>query len=241
MSVEFVGGPDQAEFMARVRSLDPGRVLVIPVDVGKWEAMAMVTDLRGEIVSVPFKFALTSSGVAELAAQVRRAVADRDAEVCRVGVEAAGNYHRPLVNRLLAEGVEVVELNPAAVSHMRAQQLRSRMKTDIRDLAAIADLLVRGGGRPPQQRDEAVVEQAAWVAHRARKVEVLRRLRQQIHAQLDLVFPGLTACFADVFDTKCGADDPRRDVFPGTRRPPRGEAPGQLRPDPRDPHHDPDR
>jgi hypothetical protein len=43
MAVEFVGGPEQAEFMARVRDMDPGQVLLVPVDVGKSEAMAMVT------------------------------------------------------------------------------------------------------------------------------------------------------------------------------------------------------
>ena len=63
MSVKFVGGPEQAEFMARVRDLDPGRVLLVPVDVGKWKAMAMVTDLRGEIIAAPFLFDLTASGV----------------------------------------------------------------------------------------------------------------------------------------------------------------------------------
>ncbi|HNI35092.1 MAG TPA: hypothetical protein PLV93_06800, partial [Microthrixaceae bacterium] len=66
MAVEFVGGPEQAEFMARVRGLDPSRVLLVPVDVGKSEAMAMVTDLRGEVVTSPFKFALTASGAKTL-------------------------------------------------------------------------------------------------------------------------------------------------------------------------------
>jgi transposase len=204
VSVEFVGGPEQAEFMGRVQGLDPGRVLLVPVDVGKWEAMAMVTDLRGEIITAPFKFPLTASGVTVMRERASVAVNGRDAAVCRVGVEAAGHYHRPLVNRLVADRVEVVELNPAAVKHARAQQLRARTKTDQRDLAAIADLMARGAGRPPQQRGEAIVEQAAWVSHRARKVETYRRLRQQIHAQLDLVFPGLTACFSDLFDSRCG-------------------------------------
>lgn len=204
MSVKFVGGPEQAEFMARVRDLDPGRVLLVPVDVGKWKAMAMVTDLRGEIIAAPFLFDLTASGVDVLAKRTSGVAADRSAVLCRVGVESAGHYHRPLVNRLVEDRVEVVELNPYAVKMARAQQLHSRQKTDERDLAAIADLLARGAGRSPQHRELAMIEQAAWVAHRNRKVDIRRRLRQQIHAQLDLVFPGLSTCFQDIFDTRCG-------------------------------------
>lgn len=204
MAVEFVGGPEQAEFMARVRGLDPSRVLLVPVDVGKSEAMAMVTDLRGEVVTSPFKFALTASGAKTLSDRTVSASASRSAALCRVGVETAGHYHRPLVEHLVAGHVEVVELNPAAVKAARGQQLRARQKTDERDLAAIADLLIRGAGRPPQQRSAAVLEQAAWVGHRRRKVDMGRRLRQQIHAQLDLVFPGLGGCFGDIFATKSG-------------------------------------
>lgn len=204
MAVEFVGGPEQAEFMARVRGLDPGQVLLVPVDVGKSEAMAMVTDLRGEVVTSPFKFALTASGAKTLSDRTASATATRSAALCRVGIETAGHYHRPLVEHLVAGHVEVVELNPAAVKAARGQQLRARQKTDERDLAAIADLLIRGAGRPPQQRTAALLEQSAWVGHRRRKVDMGRRLRQQIHAQLDLVFPGLGACFGDIFDTRSG-------------------------------------
>ncbi len=84
MAVEFVGGPEQAKFMHRVRGFDPGQVLLVPVDVGKSEAMAMVTDLRGEIVTAPFKFALTISGVDVLRKRTATAVAERSAVVCRV-------------------------------------------------------------------------------------------------------------------------------------------------------------
>jgi hypothetical protein len=128
MSVRFVGGPEQAEFMARVRDMDPGRVLLVPVDVGKWTAMAMITDLRGEIIAAPFLFDLTVSGVEHLARRTAGVAADRSAVMCRVGVEAAGHYHRPLVDRLVKDRVEVVELNPYAVKLARSQQLHARRR-----------------------------------------------------------------------------------------------------------------
>jgi transposase len=165
-----VGGQLQAQFMARVRGRDLGRCLVVPVDVGKAMAMALVADHYGEIVVAPFEFGLTETGFMSLAAAVARADAERGAEIVRVGVESAGHYHRTLVARLRSGGFEVVELNPAAVKEARSQQLLRRLKSDARDLGAMAELMVRGAGRTPAVKTDALATQAAWVAHRRRKV-----------------------------------------------------------------------
>ena len=196
----FVNGELQAQFMARIRGLDPQRCLVIPVDVGKAIAVALVADHYGEIVVAPFEFALTETGFVVLSAAISRAQHERDALVIRVGVEAAGHYHRTLVARLRAAGLEVVELNPRAVKDARGQQLLRTLKNDARDCGAMAELLIRGSGRPPQCRDEALAAQAAWVAHRRRKVAAQATLANQIHGQLDLIFPGLTGCFTHGLD-----------------------------------------
>jgi transposase len=200
----FVGGALQAEFMARVRDVDPGRCLVAPVDIGKWTAMALVADHYGEVIVEPFEFALTEPGVQSLLVAVARAEAKRQAQVCRVGVECTGHYHRTLVARLAGAGLEVVQLNPAAVKEARSQQLLRSLKSDTRDLGAMAELMVRGGGRPPQIRSDAVASQLAWVAHRRRKLGAHQALANQIQSQLDLVFPGLAGCFSDLLDTKAG-------------------------------------
>ena len=82
----------------------------------------------------------------------------------------------------------------------RGQQLLRTLKSDTRDCGAMAELLIRGSGRPPQCRDEALAKQTAWVAHRRRKVAAQVVLANQIHGQLDLIFPGLTGCFAHGLD-----------------------------------------
>jgi transposase len=166
--------------------------------------MALVADHHGEVVAAPFEFKLDEPGVRCLLSMIDRAVARRDAVVCRVGVESAGHYHRTLVARLRAEGTDVVELNPAAVKQARAQQLLGRLKSDERDLGAMAELLVRGAGRRPQIRDEAMAAQVAWVAHRRRKVAAHVALSNQVQGHLDLVFPGLGACFDGILGTKAG-------------------------------------
>lgn len=180
------------------------RCLVVPVDVGKSMAMALVADHYGEMVVAPFEFDLTETGFGSLAAAIGRAEGARSAEIVRVGVESAGHYHRTLVARLRAGGFEVVELNPAAVKEARSQQLLRKLKSDARDLGAMAELMIRGGGRSPAVRTDALAAQAAWVAHRRRKVASRSALANQVIGQLDLVFPGLDGCFSDVLGAKAG-------------------------------------
>lgn len=213
--------------MARMRGRDLGRCLVVPVDVGKLTAMALVADHYGEIAVAPFEFDLTETGFVSLAAAIGRAEALRSAEIVRVGVESAGHYHRTLVARLRAGGFEVVELNPAAVKEARSQQLLRRLKSDARDLGAMAELMIRGGGRSPAVRTEALATQAAWVAHRRRKVAAHSALANQVIGQLDLVFPGLDGCFSDLLRAKagrviaaeiCDPDRVRRQGVAGLRR-----------------------
>jgi transposase len=222
-----VGGQLQARFMARIRGRDPERCLVVPVDVGKSSAMALIADHYGEMVVAPFEFALTETGFTVLAGTIARAEAARAAEVVRVGVESAGHYHRTLVARLRAGGQEVVELNPAAVKEARAQQLLRRLKSDARDLGAMAELMVRGAGRRPAVRTDALATQAAWVAHRRRKVAARVALANQVIGQLDLVFPGLDGCFGDLLGARagrvivtdiCDPDRIRRQGVEGLRR-----------------------
>jgi transposase len=148
----FVNGELQARFMTRVRGLDPQRCLAIPVDVGKAIAVALVADHYGEIIVAPFEFALTETGFAVLSAAITRAQHERDALVVRVGVEAAGHYHRTLVARLRAAGLEVVELNPRAVKDARGQQLLRTLKNDARDCGAMAELLIRDLPDPDRVR-----------------------------------------------------------------------------------------
>lgn len=205
MVVRFVGGELQGEFMQRLRGVDPDRCLVVPVDVGKSMAMSLIADHYGELVVDPFEFDLTESGVTELIAAIAKAERSRAAVVLRVGVEAAGHYHRTVVARLRSAGLEVVELNPGAVKQARAQQLLRALKSDARDLGAMAELLIRGAGRPPEQRDQALATQVAWTAHRRRKVLARVALTNQVLGQLDLVFPGLQDCFTTgVLTTKAG-------------------------------------
>ena len=76
--MRFVGGDLQGEFMTRVRGVDPRRCLAVPVDVGKWAAMALVADHHGEVVVAPFTFNLDEPGVRRLLSVIEVAVVTTD-------------------------------------------------------------------------------------------------------------------------------------------------------------------
>jgi transposase len=201
----FIGGDLRQSFIGKIRGADPGNLLAVPIDVGKNSAAALVCDFWGEIVTPPFVFDLNERGFQDFAVAVARAEAERAAGWVRVGLEQAGHYHRPLQARLEDSGFEITLFNPAQVRANRNQDLLRSLKSDAIDLAAMAELLIRGKGRVPSGGDEMIAVQAALAAHRFRKVKARTTLKNQIHASLDLVFPGLSTCFAaSILDTKVG-------------------------------------
>lgn len=202
--MRFIGGVTQQLYVERTRDYQASECLAVGIDVGKRDALALIADHRGELVGAPVMFGLTEPGVLVLEEAIAAAVLARSARSVRVGIETAGHYHRPLLSRLTA-GHDVVELNPAQVKAAREAQGSAKIKTDLRDCAAIVDLVISGMGWSPQQRDAAMTAQLAWTALRARRVKARTALSNQLLGTLDLVFPGLDGCFDALLVTKIGS------------------------------------
>ena len=174
---------------------------VVAVDVGKAKAAVLITDAERHRLLGPMEFPMTVSGVAQV---IIRSRAVLPAGLTRVGVEAAGHYHRPLAAAGVWPGWEVVELNPAHVVEQRRVMGRRRVKTDAVDLEAITELLLAGRGVPISAPCRAVGDLAAWAAHRHRRVLIRTATKNQLLAQLDRCFPGLTLALPDVLGTRVG-------------------------------------
>ena len=122
----------------------------------------------------------------------------------KVGVEAAGHYHRPVLDYRWPPGWEVLELNPAHVAEQRRVAGRRRVKTDAIDLEAITELVLAGRGQVITEREVRIGELAAWADHRSRRVATRTATKNQLLGQLDRAFPGLTLALPDVLGTKIG-------------------------------------
>jgi len=123
----------------------------------------------------------------------------------KVGVEAAGHYHRPLLGSALwPAGWELSELSPARVSEQRRLQGRRRIKTDAIDLEAITELVLAGHGVAVTTRSATITELSGWAMHRSRRILTRTATKNQLLAQLDRCFPGLTLALPDVLGTRIG-------------------------------------
>ena len=175
---------------------------VVAVDVGKNTAVLSVTDSARHRLLGPVEFAMTAPAVA---AVVERVSAVLPGAAVKVGVEAAGHYHRPLLGSALwPAGWELLELSPARVSEQRRVQGRRRVKTDAIDLEAITELVLAGHGVRVTARSATITELSGWAMHRSRRVQTRTATKNQLLAQLDRCFPGLTLAVPDVLGTRIG-------------------------------------
>ena len=178
--------------------------VVVAVDVGKRSFAVSVSGADRRRLLGPVDCAMTRPALDRLVEQVR-AVLPADRVSVRVGVEAAGHYHQPLIAATSwPAGWQVRELNPAHVTEQRRVMGRRRVKTDAIDLEAITELLLAGRGEPVTDRQQVLGELAAWTAHRTRRVAARTATKNQLLGQLDRAFPGLTLALPDVLGTKAG-------------------------------------
>ena len=177
--------------------------VVVAVDVGKNTVACSVTDEMRHRLFGPVDFVMTRSGLAATLARIGEVV-PADVGV-KVGIEAAGHYHQPLMapSSWPAEW-ELLGLNPAHVTEQRRVQGRRRVKTDAIDLEAITELVLSGQGTPVTERALVIGALTAWVAHRSRRVEARTALKNQLLGQLDRAFPGLTLALPNVLATRVG-------------------------------------
>ena len=140
-----------------------------------------------------------------LAAVLQRVCAVLPTGPVKVGVEAAGHCHRPLLGSgVWPAGWEVLELSPAGVAEQRRVQGRRRVKTDAIDLEAITELVLAGHGVLVTARAAAVIELTGWAMQRGRRVLARTATKNRLLAQLDRCFPGLAMVLPDVLGTKVG-------------------------------------
>jgi len=178
-------------------------MVVVAVDVGKNTVACSVTCEKRHRLLGLFDFPMTRAGLTGTVARICQVIPG-DISV-KVGIEAAGHYHQPLMAPASwPAGWQLLELNPAHVTEQRRVQGRRRVKTDAIDLEAITELVLAGQGSLVTDRVLVLGEMTAWVHHRTRRVEARTALKNQLLGQLDRSFPGLTLALPDVLGTKVG-------------------------------------
>ena len=173
---------------------------VVAVDVGKNMAALSVTDAGSAPVARPGRLRDDRAGPRRGAG----AGVCCAAGCCGEGGGRGGRALSPAAAGVWVwpAGWEVLELSPARVTEQRRVQGRRRVKTDAIDLEAITELVLAGHGVPVTARSAAVTELTGWAMHRSRRVQTRTATKNQLLAQLDRCFPGLTLALPDVLGTQ---------------------------------------
>jgi hypothetical protein len=201
-----IGGQRAGAFGELVGGVDPGRVLLVGVDVAKATWFVVASNLLGDVVLDGVRLRADRAGLAELECLILVTRARLDAGVVVVGVEAAGHHHQTLTGHLGDRAELVVRLlNPGQVAAVRKQQGNRRRKTDWLDAAAICELLARGEGSPVHADASAASALRPLWSGRKDLVDARGRLRQQAGALLDCLWPGLSAEDKQAGSPRCSA------------------------------------
>jgi transposase len=178
--------------------------IVVAVDVGKNEFAVSVTDAARKLLLKPrLGCPMTAPALQQVVQDIDRLLPPQ-AQV-KVGIEAAGHYHRPLLApQSWPDEWELLELNPGHVTEQRRVLGKRTIKTDAVDLRAMTELLLAGRGLPVRGGSTVLAELTAWSAHRSSRVALRTSTKNQLLGQLDRTFPGLTLALPDVLATKVG-------------------------------------
>lgn len=171
--------------------------LVIGIDLAKKKHVAVALGPAGKF-SKPFSFGHCREGFEQLGQWVRQCQRSLGGRSVVVGFESTAHYGRAL-ECWLTEQPYVLRM-VSTLNTKRAKEMldNSPLKTDAKDAAVIADLVVGGKSRPFYRREE-VFENLRGLA------ELFKELGQQktqqlnrLHRVLDHLFPELPGLFSDL-------------------------------------------
>jgi transposase len=183
----------------RVQKVGPEHFGIVAVDCAKARSKWMLTDFYGNILITPTTVEHNRRGLDDFVARIRRAMTDHDLRDLIVAIERTGNYHRPLQRAATAAGLEARIVHPLTSKQYRLPADPGN-KTDDNDLAAIQRATVNGFGLIEPVLDETHARLRLLARHRRDLVRKNADLRNQIHGELDALFPGLSAAVLGIFD-----------------------------------------
>ncbi|MGH8887760.1 MAG: IS110 family transposase [Egibacteraceae bacterium] len=192
MAQSRIGGQRAAELRRLVGGSTRSGCCWSGMDVAEASWFALGCDLTGQVMLEGARLIADAAGLVGLGELVEGARARIDAELAVVGIEAAGHLQQTLAAHAAGwPGVAVRLLNPAAVAAVRKQQLNRRRRSDWLDAAAVCELLARGEGCVSRPEDTAAAALRPLRPGGKDLVDARSRLRQQCHALVDCLWPGL--------------------------------------------------
>jgi transposase len=128
---EFLGG------------VEPSELLIVSLDISKFEPKAAIFEYFGDLIVEPFFFTPDYRGVDQLCDIAKKALIDNGKKKLVFGMENTGHYQENISSMLTQKGQCVIPIN-AATTHEERKSFLDYSKTDDIDLHAIASAVAGG-------------------------------------------------------------------------------------------------
>jgi transposase len=193
----------------RVQKVGPEHFGIVAVDCAKARSKWLLADFYGTILVPPTTVEHNKQGFDAAIAEIRRAIDRHQIADVLVAIERTGTYHLPVKRAFTSQLFETRIVHPLTTKQYRLPADPGN-KTDDTDLCAIHRATTNGFGLIEPPLDEVHGPLRLIARYRRTLVRKNAALRNQIIALLDVLLPGYTGLFEDVFDNPAALTIARR-------------------------------
>ena len=185
----------------RVQKVGPEHFGIVAVDCAKARSKWMLADFYGGILIPPTVVEHNKQGFDSMIAEIRSAIQSHGLGDVLVAIERTGIYHLPVKRACVSNQFDTRIVHPLTTKQYRLPADPGN-KTDDTDLFAIHRATTNGFGLIELPLDEIHGPLRLLARYRRSLVRKNASLRNQIIALLDVILPGYTGIFNDVFNNQ---------------------------------------
>ena len=163
-------------------------MVYIGVDIAKFKHFASVVRSDGKVIVKPFPFENSRQGFMKLIEEIE------NFQECLIGLESTGHYAENLIQFLFERNYSVAVINPIQTDSLRDSNIR-KTKTDKVDTMLIVQCLMLKKYSLVSSKNIDLIKLRRLSRFRLEMVQQQTRIKTQLTACLDIVFPELAHFF----------------------------------------------
>ena len=163
-------------------------MVYIGIDIAKFKHFASVVSSDGKVIVKPFPFENSRQGFMKLVEEIE------NFQDCLIGLESTGHYAENLIYFLYERGYQIGVINPIQTDALRDSNIR-KTKTDKIDTTLIVQCLILKKYSLVTSLDINIIKLRRLSRFRLEMVQQQTRIKTQLTACLDIVFPELARLF----------------------------------------------
>lgn len=163
-------------------------MVYIGIDIAKFKHFASVVSSDGKVIVKPFPFENSRLGFMKLIEEIE------NFHDCLIGLESTGHYAENLIQFLFERNYSVAVINPIQTNSIRDSNIR-KTKTDKVDTMLIVQCLMLKKYSLVSSKNIDLIKLRRLSRFRLEMIQQQTRIKTQLTACLDIVFPELARFF----------------------------------------------